>query len=283
MAWVNFHSHTSYCDGIAQPEAYVLQAIELNMPAYGFSGHAPMPYSTNWAIKQDQLTSYVNEIQRLKEVYTSQIDIYCAVEADYIPQITGPHLFTNYPLDYIIGAIHFVGYFADGKPFSVAGKALDFDKGLKEIYGNDIKRLVKAYFSLNCELMLEDTPTILAHADLIKNGFQDSGIQHEKWYQQALFDMIDVAAERDVIIEINTRGLYKQRTTELYPCEQALRYMKQKGVRMMLSADTHLLTELTSGFEYAVGVLQNNGINEITVFRKGQFVEIPFSSTGFDY
>jgi histidinol-phosphatase (PHP family) len=283
MAWVNFHSHTSYCDGISQPEGYIIQAIEAGMFAYGFSGHAPMPFDTRWAIKQEQLPLYIAEIQRLKDVYKQQIEIYCALEVDYIPGVTGTHLFTNFPLDYIIGAIHFVGYFPNGKPFTVAGKALDFDKGLKEIYGNDIKRLVKAYFALNCELIQKDTPHILAHADLIKNGFLDNGIQYEKWYQHALFEMIDLAAQKDVIIEINTRGLYKQRTTELYPSEQALRYMKQKGVRMMLSADTHLLTELTSGFEYAVGVLHNNGINELTVFRKGQFVEVSFSSAGFDY
>lgn len=115
--------------------------------------------------------------------------------------------------------------------------------------------------------MLEDTPTILAHADLIKNGFQDSGIQQEKMVSTG-FVRHDWCGGWTRCNYQSMRGLYKQRTTELYPCEQALRYMKQKGVRMMLSADTHLLTELTSGFEYAVGVLQNNGINEITVFRK---------------
>ncbi|MBP6231209.1 MAG: histidinol-phosphatase [Paludibacteraceae bacterium] len=283
MPWVNFHTHTSFCDGISHPEGYILQAIDLGMPAYGFSGHAPMPFATKWAIPSEQLHAYITTIHALKKKYATQIDLYTALEIDYIPNLTGVHVFNHLELDYTIGAVHFVGFFEDGKAFSVAGKAVDFDKGLHEIYDNSIQKLASTYFQLNCEMLEYDTPMVLAHADLIKNSISDDSVYQQKWYKNALFEMIDVACEKDVIIEINTRGWYKKRTSELYPSVEAIKYMQKKGVRMMLSADTHLLSELTAGFSEAATILHSLGVDEIAVYKGDGFQPVAFSAKGIAY
>ena len=37
----NFHSHTEFCDGRAQMQAFAAKAVELGFRHYGFSPHSP--------------------------------------------------------------------------------------------------------------------------------------------------------------------------------------------------------------------------------------------------
>ena len=39
----NFHSHTEFCDGRAQMQAFAAKAVELGFRHYGFSPHSPIP------------------------------------------------------------------------------------------------------------------------------------------------------------------------------------------------------------------------------------------------
>ena len=56
ISWANYHSHTQYCDGATLPEAYVEEAIRQGFVAYGFSGHASVPFATEWCIPDARLS-----------------------------------------------------------------------------------------------------------------------------------------------------------------------------------------------------------------------------------
>ena len=76
MVWVNYHAHTHYCDGRGIPEDFVKEAVRLKMLNIGFSGHAPLPFPTDWVILENELDEYINEIRQLKKEYSSKsIDI----------------------------------------------------------------------------------------------------------------------------------------------------------------------------------------------------------------
>jgi len=283
MNWVNYHGHSSFCDGEEHPETYIKEAVKLGMPAIGFSGHAPMADLTRWSIPENEFENYLQTIRNFKQKYKGVIDVYTGLEIDYIPNITGPDRFKDFSLDYVIGAIHFVGNYPNCKPFSIAGKAPDFDEGLEMIFGNDFRKAAELYFKLNCELIQNQTPDILAHSDLIKNHNKGRFSENEVWYQKAVFEMLDCAKEKDVIIEVNTRGIYKNRSVEVYPSHFALKRMRELNIRTMLSADTHLITELTTGFEQAAEVLLSVGYKEVTVLKNNHFIQVPFSTKGINY
>jgi histidinol-phosphatase (PHP family) len=76
MPWVNYHTHCRYCDGKAEPEAYLIKAIEKKFLAYGFSSHAPLPFTTTWNMKKENLRPYINEINQLREKYRAIIQVY---------------------------------------------------------------------------------------------------------------------------------------------------------------------------------------------------------------
>ncbi len=39
----NFHSHTEFCDGRAQMEAFAREAVRCGFTHYGFTPHSPIP------------------------------------------------------------------------------------------------------------------------------------------------------------------------------------------------------------------------------------------------
>ena len=46
----NYHSHSLYCDGRASMEDFVRFALSEGFTSYGFSSHAPLPFSTAWTM-----------------------------------------------------------------------------------------------------------------------------------------------------------------------------------------------------------------------------------------
>ena len=47
----NYHSHSLYCDGRAGMEDFVRFALSEGFTSYGFSSHAPLPFSTAWTME----------------------------------------------------------------------------------------------------------------------------------------------------------------------------------------------------------------------------------------
>lgn len=65
----NYHSHSLYCDGRAGMEDFVRFALSEGFTSYGFSSHAPLPFSTAWTMEWDIMDDYLSEFHRLKEKY----------------------------------------------------------------------------------------------------------------------------------------------------------------------------------------------------------------------
>ena len=84
MYWSNYHSHSTFCDGRSSMEDFVKYAIAKGLKKYGFSSHAPLPFSTFWNMNLDDLPEYQMEFYRLKEKYASKIELYIGLELDYI-------------------------------------------------------------------------------------------------------------------------------------------------------------------------------------------------------
>lgn len=80
----NYHSHSLYCDGRANMEDFIRFALSEGFTSYGFSSHAPLPFSTAWTMEWDAMDDYLAEFHRLKAKYTGQIELYIGLEIDYL-------------------------------------------------------------------------------------------------------------------------------------------------------------------------------------------------------
>ena len=272
----NYHSHCNFCDGAEDAEKYVVEAIKQGFDSYGFSSHIPLKdFDTTWNMKRERLEEYIRLITDLKQKYNNQIALFCAFETDFKLSIhQRKELMQKFPeVDYTVGSIHYVGHFENGRPWEIDGTKEVFEKGLSEIFGGDIKKVVNTYFDLTAEMIETEQPDILGHADKIKmhHLFDES----EPWFTKRMHEIIELAKEKETILEINTRGLYKGYTADFYPASNWVKEAHKKGVRLQVNSDAHQLHELSAGFDKAVVLLKEIGVKEVWARKGNSWEPVP--------
>jgi len=278
MQLFNFHTHTHYCDGSSEPEAYVKRAIQLGFSALGFSGHAPIPFKNEFAIKDEELQNYCDSIRNLQAKYAKEINIYLALEIDYIPGFTMDFEDFNKKckLDYTIGSVHLVvnpenniRWFIDG------GNTDTYDYGLQLAFNNDIQTAVKAYYHQINSMIITQKPDIIGHFDKIKmNNKNRFFTQDEKWYLDLVMESLEIIKSHQSIVEVNTRGLYKKRADELFPSLPILKDMLRMNIPVTISADAHKPEELDLLFHETAGQLKEIGYAAVMVFDGKAWQEV---------
>ena len=274
MQLFNLHTHSNFSDGKSTPEEVVLEAIKQQLHTIGFSDHSPVPFSNTFAIKDYELDNYINTIHFLKEKYKNQIEIYCSMEMDFIPGIVNnfKNNKINCNLDYLIGSVHLVGndinklWFIDGSKYET------YDEGLFNYYNGDIKKGVQAFFYQYNEMIMTEEFDIVGHLDKIKMHNRGRYFsEDEKWYQDYLMETLSLIKEKSLIVEINTRGLYKKRSDDLYPSTSILPTMYKMGIPVVISSDSHHYSELTSYFLEAENALKAAGYKEVMTLKGGNW------------
>ncbi len=275
----NLHQHSTFSDGKAEPEAYVKKALELGFRAMGFAEHSPLPFSTMFSLKEENSDAYVRETARLKELYHGQIALYRALEFDFIPGLSDNfNLWRDkLHLDYAVGAVHLVQpENGDGLWFIDGPKKERYDDGLKKYFGNDIKKAVKTYYYQINRMVETQQFEIVGHLDKIK--MHNAGryfSEEEPWYRQLVNESLELIKEKELVVEVNTRGLYKKRSDKLFPDDETLRQIKNLKIPVLISSDAHLPEELNMLMDYAEKRLVEIGIKSVVFFREGCWEEVP--------
>lgn len=274
----NYHTHNHYCDGKEAPEAYVKKAIELGFKALGFSSHAPVLFENDYSISPEKLGDYCSEIERLKNIYSDQIDLFLSLEADYIPNKTHDFLYfrKECKLDYIIGAIHLVAHPISGEIWFIdGGKQERWDKGLNDVFGGDIQDGVKAFYRQTNEMIESQRLDILGHFDKIKMHNKNRFFsQEDRWYQNLIQEGLQLIKEKGVVMEINTRGLYKGRFDELFPNSSIFQKAQEMGIPLMLNTDAHHPNELLGYYSEAMEIIRKVGIKELWHYSKNGWFSV---------
>ena len=277
MQEFNLHTHSIFSDGKSTPEEVVVEAINQGMKVLGFSDHSPVPFENTFAIKNDNVQNYISTIKSLKEKYKDQIDIYCSMEMDFIPGIVKDFKKTKdeLGLDYMIGSVHLVGNDINKLWFIDGSKVETYDEGLFNHYDGDIKKGVKAFFYQYNEMIETEEFDIVGHFDKIKMHNRDRYFtENEKWYRDLVMETLTLIKEKSLIVEVNTRGIYKKRSADFYPATWLLPIMKEMNVPVVISSDSHKAEELTLCFKEAEEALKAAGYKETMCFKNGVFKAI---------
>lgn len=273
--WSNFHTHSSFSDGSDDPEVYIKEAVQRNMTALGFSEHAPLPFPNHWSMSHDQLNPYLKRMESLKRKYSGYVQIYKGLEIDYLPHLISPRdeVYANLGLDYRIGSVHLMGQLEDGNFWSIdSSKPGKFEQGFEELYQNDVKNLVRDYYGRICEMVSGPSPDLIGHLDLIKmNTCGKYLTESERWYQELVLETLEVIAQTDVIVEVNTGGIIRNRFPATYPSAWILKQCFQAGIPVTLSSDAHRPQQITGWFEETAGILRKIGYSEIYVLKTGDW------------
>jgi histidinol-phosphatase (PHP family) len=303
----NLHTHSIYSDGKSQPREIVEEAVRQGFTTLGFSEHSPLPFDNNFSVKSADMPRYVAEIGQLKEEYKDRIDIYCALEADYLTGISEPFAVTKekYHLDYLIGGVHLVVnpafrraqrpevpelsvpepvegvegptptintdeiWFIDGPKWEV------YDEGLQKLFGGDIRRAVRRFYEQSNEMIENEPFNIIAHFDKIKMHNRDRYFhEDEAWYRKLALETLDLIREKGLVMEINTRGIYKKRYNGFYPSPWLMEEACKMGIPVIISADAHHFSEISLEFAAAEEALKKAGYRSVVNFKDGQWIEV---------
>lgn len=280
MQRFNLHTHSVFSDGKSTPEEVVTEALRQGMTTLGFSDHSPVPFENTFAIKDNEVRNYVETINSLKEKYKDQIDIYCSMEMDFIPGIVKDFKKTKetFSLDYMIGSVHLVGNNVERLWFIDGSKWETYDEGLFNYYDGDIKKGVRAFFHQYNEMIETEAFDIVGHFDKIKMHNRGRYFsEDDKWYRDYLMETLTLIKEKSLIVEVNTRGIYKKRSDDFYPSTWVLPIMNQMGVPVVISSDSHKSEELSLCFKEAEEELKSAGYKSTICYDSGRWIEMPFN------
>lgn len=271
----NFHLHSNFSDGYNPPEEYVKEAIKLGFVSIGFSEHSPLPFDNPFSLKEDNLDSYITTIENLRNKFGKRIEIYRALEMDYIPNISDDFYYwkNRCKTDYLIGSVHLVRsnrneelWFTDGPHYET------YDEGLTKLFNGDIKEAVKAYYHQMNDMVETQDFDIVGHFDKIKMHNKDRYFKEdEKWYQDLVDESLSLIKEKNLIVEINTRGIYKKRYPGLFPDGLTLKKVANLKIPIIISSDAHRPDELNLEFDAAVLRLKEFNFTDVMKFERGEW------------
>jgi histidinol-phosphatase (PHP family) len=266
---LNIHTHTTYCDGSEDPVEYIHEAIELGWKYIGFSAHAPLPFQSDWAMKESQIGQYVREIKTLEKHFRPSIQPIVGWEIDYLH---GKGLYAlKYDevsnAKYLICSIHYLPILmTNGKVIEyieIDGTIEEFHR-IYNYYNQNLKEILDLYLS-NFEQMMNIAISpirIIGHIDKIAinaENYPEFLVLKSAFYQ-SLFEILKKQNIDSFILEINTRGLYKKNRQNPYPAFEFIQLIKNANFKIMINSDAHHSCELEQGYDIVTSYLQRNQI-----------------------
>lgn len=236
----NFHSHTQFCDGHAPMADFAANAVATGFRHYGFSPHSPIPFDSPCNMSLADVPAYLAEVQRLRKLHEGQISLYAAMEVDYLGDEWGPAngYFRSLPLDYTIGSVHFLP--ADGGYVDIDGRFERFRLNMERYFHNDIRHVVRLFYSQSIKMVEAGGFDIMGHLDKIGHNASHfhPGIEDEAWYRALADDLADCIIARGLTVELNTKA-YADHNRRIFPSRRLLKRLLDAGVTILVNSDAH--------------------------------------------
>ncbi len=273
MRYSCLHTHTIFCDGHEDVEAMCRAAVEKGLVSIGFSSHAPIPSpfaeDSVWHMRADRLEEYAAAVHAARKRWEGRLDVYLGLEIDYISGVCGPAdgRFAKLGLDYSIGSVHYLLPPNGAAPFTVDGPPEEWETGVREGFGGDGERAAAAYWEAVSAMVADGGFDIVGHLDLVKKNNRGRWFdQNGATYRALASATMDAIAESGAVVEVNTGGLIRGNTTEVYPAPWMLGDLRSRQVRMMINADAHRGEHLGGHYEEARRLLVAAGFDQVVLF-----------------
>ncbi|MFA5076219.1 MAG: histidinol-phosphatase HisJ family protein [Patescibacteria group bacterium] len=261
----DYHMHTTFSDGYNSHLEMVVGAKEKGMTEIGFSDHFSFD-EPEWSGKASEISQILEKVKQTRQ--TSKLSIKWGMEVDYLPdyhsqvvKILEPYLSE---LDYILGAIHYIGNWQcdDEKNYLDNGHYYyERDK----IALLDPDKLFQTYHQLLQDAARTGLFDIMAHPDLIKKyAPKPKGDLTDVFNQTA-----KVFKETGVVVEINSSGL-EAPCQEIYPSKGFLIALFKAGVPITFGSDAHSPDRIGRYFDQALALAKAVGYSEYIQFTKRQ-------------
>ena len=258
---VDYHTHHYRCGhATGQLDEYVAAAIKAGLTEIGLSDHSPIyhlgddPHALpGTAMSQHELPNYIEEIAQVRERFAGRITVRLGVESDYVSGWDEHYrtLWQQYPLDYVIGSVHWLG------SWSIFWSDLPAGRTAQEVYDEYLHTTQAAR---------SGAYDIIGHLDCLKTR----GHIPDLAITPLLEETVRVLRDSNVAIELNTSG-WRKECNDCFPRAELLACCRHYGVPVTLGSDAHNPADVASRFRDAVALLRAVGYREIATFaRRGR-------------
>ena len=251
-AGFSLHNHSNWSDGASPLDEVCRAGKAAGLQVFGISDHWVVPPSEgydseSWSMKLDRLDDYVAALQKLKgQLDDENFSLKIGLEVDFFFENISDVLanLKNYPLDYLIGSVHYSGKFP-----------IDYDisswNGLSE---SDKDEICEIYWQKLLGAAQVEEFTFIGHLDLPKKF---ALIDNEKYLPHAE-KVLDALALHHGAIELNTAGWFKP-YNEQYPALPMLTLARQRNIPVIVNSDSHSSGDVIREFGRAYGICDRAG------------------------
>ena len=272
-----YHTHNKFCDGKNTISEMVKSAVYQGVCAIGISSHAPLKVFNKWSILSTDIDDYLNEIEIAKSQFLNQIKIFSALEIDYIPNDTYSfdYFREKMSLDYTIGSVHLVKNIFNNQLWFIDGDKKICQQNFKTIFNNNIKLAISTYYSQIRKMVETQSPNIIAHLDkVVMNTAGALFNESEEWYHEEVMQTLKLIKKSGSILEINSRGIYKNKWATTFPSPKILREANILDIPIIISTDAHSIEEITRGYNQARIIAMEAGYSTQSYFEDGKWNQI---------
>jgi len=242
MIACDFHLHTNFCDGKHTPTEVAEQAFADGIKILGFSEHSYLPFET-FSLCPDKQERFLSEVAALKETYRGRMKILCGLEKDIFSEVK------ESDFDYVIGSVH---YLKIGDQFPAIDESPEVTANtVRTFFRGDPYAYAKAYFDLVATLFDHVRADFIGHIDLLTKFHEKQPLldTDDKRYVSAWQDAVEALIPYEKPFEINSGAISRGWRSTPYPSPDILRFVHERGGRIILSSDSHAKDTLRYRFD----------------------------------
>jgi histidinol-phosphatase (PHP family) len=225
------------------------------------------------------MPEYLNEINRLKEKYKDRIEIYTGLEIDYLDDTYNASIpyFQDLPLDFRISSVHFMPWKApllEENMTCIDGSTDEFLIAVEERYQGSIRSAVQSFYHSSMRMVELGGFDIVGHMDKIymnAGRHADFDIKAD-WYHKLVETFIDLIAEKELIVEINTKNYLRKQQT--FPHTDLFSLLYKHRIPVMVNTDSHFPDLINAGRTDVLKLLKATGYQTTRELVAGKWEDI---------
>ncbi len=264
---VDMHTHTDNSfDGHSSPVYMCDTACNKGLGAIAFTDHCEIDayYKDNG---ERNVRQAFFEIAKAKSAFMGKLLILNGIElgepAYDIP--LAEKVMSSQKFDVVIGSVH-----------NLRGRR-DFYY-IEDFSDVDIEGTMREYFGEILNMLQWGKFDILAHITYpFRYLYSRNNIREDiNKYKDLIDEILKLAAEKDIALEINSSGL-RQPINRLLPEKETVKRFKELGGKLVtVGSDAHYAKDIGVGIKDAIEAAKYAGFNAATVYQNRRPVEIPF-------
>ena len=275
---VDYHLHsTCSVDGFSSIADYCQRASELGLVEIGFCEHADFD-PRDRGYDYFDYTAFRRQIETQRERCGHSLAVRAAVEVTYqASKEQEIALFlADKRFDYVVDSVHLV---EDGADWAMISEAEGHRDGFSGRYfaQRTMRAAYRPYFAELRRAVASGLFDLIGHFDLVKRyGVGYYGPFDPAVFADEIHDILELAVEKGVGLEINTSGL-RQPPRETFPGLAVLKcYRRLGGEVLTVGSDAHSAADLGGGIAQAVALARQAGFRAIALFdeRKLRWLDI---------